>query len=352
MTDDILTALAAAATPADKAALIAEFALADLPSNIATVARRVVILHWFNTDILAALLPAGSPTPAAVYQRLAGLPFIEHLSYGLAYHDLTRTGLLARYTASQPDLLREAAALAAPVYAAYTDKTVTLEALYCYTLAGHQTEAGNLLDELMFWAAGREDWATLLNSFEIRDEAERYAFVEKLPRVALHYFARGFTYYKQEQYDEALADYSEAIRLNPEYATAFSNRGLTYDELEQYDEALADYSEAIRLNPEDATAFSNRGNTYYKQEQYDEALADYSEAIRLNPEDATAFYNTACVYALQNKIVAALPPLRRTLELNPSHFLTLIPTDSDFDFIRTDPRFQALLAEFGKPIDE
>ncbi len=77
--------------------------------------------------------------------------------------------------------------LAAPVYAAHQDKTVTLEALYCYTLAGNQSKATTLLEKLIFWAGGREDWPTLLNIFEIRDEAESYAFVETIPRAALHY---------------------------------------------------------------------------------------------------------------------------------------------------------------------
>jgi hypothetical protein len=137
MADDIFAALAAATNPAEKAALIAEMNLDDLPPSVTLAARRAVILHWFNAEVLAALLPADSDISAAdVYRHLADLPFIEQLPYGLAYHSLTRAGLLTRYTADQPDLLRQAAALAAPVYAAAEDKTIVLEGLYCYTLAG------------------------------------------------------------------------------------------------------------------------------------------------------------------------------------------------------------------------
>ena len=58
---------------------------------------------------------------------------------------------------------------------------------------------------------------------------------------------------------------------------------LAYADKQEYDRAIADYDEAIRLNPEVATAFNNRGNAYADKHLYDRAIADYDEAIRLNP---------------------------------------------------------------------
>lgn len=60
--------------------------------------------------------------------------------------------------------------------------------------------------------------------------------------------------------------------------------------------AIADYTEAIRLNPEFADACFNRGNAYYGKGQYDDAIADYTEAIRLNPKFAEAYYNRGNAY--------------------------------------------------------
>ncbi len=62
-------------------------------------------------------------------------------------------------------------------------------------------------------------------------------------------------------HDRAIADFDRAIRLNPEYATAFNNRGIAYQN-NYFDRAIADYDEAIRINPEYATAFTNRGNAW------------------------------------------------------------------------------------------
>ena len=115
---DLLAQIAQATDPAEQAMLIAEFTFGNLPAHIALVARRCVILHWFDLASVTTLTPQDAPdSPDALYGRLASLPFIESLPWGLAYHDLTRQGLLRRYAHVQPDLLITAARLAAPAFA-------------------------------------------------------------------------------------------------------------------------------------------------------------------------------------------------------------------------------------------
>ena len=69
-------------------------------------------------------------------------------------------------------------------------------------------------------------------------------------------------------------------------ALAYNNRGMTYNGTGEYDRAIADYSEAIRLNPKDPAAYNNRGNAYSRKGEYDRAIADLNEAIRLDPKRA------------------------------------------------------------------
>jgi tetratricopeptide (TPR) repeat protein len=99
---------------------------------------------------------------------------------------------------------------------------------------------------------------------------------------------RGLAYLKNGDNDRAIADYNEAIRLNPNYALAFANRGIAYHNKGDNDRAIIDYNEAIRLNPNYAPAFNNRGNTYRIRGDHDRAIADYNEAIRLHPQYAVA----------------------------------------------------------------
>ena len=58
-----------------------------------------------------------------------------------------------------------------------------------------------------------------------------------------------------------------------------------------YDQAIADYTQAIRLNPNYALAYYNRGNVYYRKGDYDRAIADYEAVLRINPNDADARRN-------------------------------------------------------------
>ena len=90
--------------------------------------------------------------------------------------------------------------------------------------------------------------------------------------------------------DKAIADYTEAIRLNPKDAKAYYNRGLVYVKKGDHDKAIADFTEAILLNPKDAEAYYNRGGAYGKKGEHDKAITDYTAAIRINPKNGHTFY--------------------------------------------------------------
>ena len=65
---------------------------------------------------------------------------------------------------------------------------------------------------------------------------------------------------------QAIADESEAIKLDPSEPVYFDNRGLSYEEEGEYDRAVIDYDEAIRISPR-ANFLTNRGNAYRGEDQ-------------------------------------------------------------------------------------
>ena len=91
---------------------------------------------------------------------------------------------------------------------------------------------------------------------------------------------RGRGAFNKKDYDRAIADYGEAIKLGPKDASAFAHRCEAYESKEDHAAAIADCSEAIRIDPKYGWARNNRGVAWYGLHDYDAALADHSEAIR------------------------------------------------------------------------
>ena len=71
----------------------------------------------------------------------------------------------------------------------------------------------------------------------------------------------GTEYLEQEQYNQAIVDFDEAIRLDPEYANAYFNRGTAYNKLGQHERAILDFDAYIALEPHDATGYFGRAYT-------------------------------------------------------------------------------------------
>jgi len=60
-----------------------------------------------------------------------------------------------------------------------------------------------------------------------------------------------------EMTEIAIADYTQAIRIDPNYASAYNNRGSAYSNKNDYDRAIADYEAALRINPNYTNARNN-----------------------------------------------------------------------------------------------
>jgi tetratricopeptide (TPR) repeat protein len=141
--------------------------------------------------------------------------------------------------------------------------------------------------------------------------------------LATAFTNRGLAYKSKGQWDRAIADFSEAIRLKPDFATAFNSRGNSYYGKGHFDRAIEDYDKAIELSPDLAEAFTNRGNVYRKKGQYDRAIEDYDKAIELKPVDGQIFANRGLAYEKKGAPGQALRDFTRARALGFGHPLLL-----------------------------
>ena len=114
-------------------------------------------------------------------------------------------------------------------------------------------------------------------------------------RVAA-YYNRGNAHSAKGDFAAAIADYDEAIKLDPKNASALTNRGTAHSEKGDADAALADFDEAIKRNPRYASAYFNRANSYAARADADRAIADYTSSIRYDRRNVNAFIARGALY--------------------------------------------------------
>jgi tetratricopeptide (TPR) repeat protein len=123
----------------------------------------------------------------------------------------------------------------------------------------------------------------------------------------------------QRDYDSALPDCDEAIQLDPEFSAAFYNRCVVWNSKNELDRAIADCSEVIRLNPKMANSFFVRCEALRKKKDLDGALADCSEAIRLVPKSAAHYVRRANVLRDKGEFDRALADENEAVRLDPKY---------------------------------
>jgi tetratricopeptide (TPR) repeat protein len=112
---------------------------------------------------------------------------------------------------------------------------------------------------------------------------------ETTKNLAAAFFYRGTANMAKRDFDRAIADYSQAVAIDPSEADYLNGRAGAYEAKNDLTRAMADYDKAIQLNPQSAYAFNNRGASFQRKGDYARASADYGEVTRLQPNNADAW---------------------------------------------------------------
>lgn len=142
------------------------------------------------------------------------------------------------------------------------------------------------------------------------------------PKNADHYANRGLMQYSLHQLEKALADYDQALILNPLLDKVYNNRANLYATQQNWDAAIADYDCAIDINPLNTRARINQAITFREMGNYEEALACLDIAMFFQPTGAVLHAERGRIYHLQGEWNCAIAEYNKALSL-------IHATDSD-----------------------
>jgi tetratricopeptide (TPR) repeat protein len=138
-----------------------------------------------------------------------------------------------------------------------------------------------------------------------------------IDRLATAYNNRGVAYRLKAEYDKAIEDFNEAIRLRPQSPTTFNNRAVAYRNKGDLDHALADYNEAIRLNPNYIAALYNRGLLFDAKKEYERAIDDFNIALKIDPRNPFVLFRRGEAFLKKGSAGAGNADIAAAKAINP-----------------------------------
>ena len=107
---------------------------------------------------------------------------------------------------------------------------------------------------------------------------------------AIYFYTKGQNAEKENNYEDAVKYFSEAVKLDPKFAFAWDNLGVSYRKLSKYPEAIAAYKKSLEIDPKSLTPLQNLSLVYQYTKEYDKAVECYKNLIAILPNDPEGYY--------------------------------------------------------------
>jgi Flp pilus assembly protein TadD len=136
-------------------------------------------------------------------------------------------------------------------------------------------------------------------------------------RSAAEHHEVAFALAGQRRFAEAVREYNEAARLEPNDPKTFYNLAIAYGELSQWKSAINAYKRAIQLDPKDWQVHCNLGVDYVNSRQYAKAIQAFRRAAELNPQEMSLFVSIGFNCGRLKRYSEAIDAYAHAIDLQP-----------------------------------
>ena len=138
-------------------------------------------------------------------------------------------------------------------------------------------------------------------------------------KPAVAHYSLGNALLRKGRTSEAIDQFMEALRINPDYAEAHNNLANALLVTGRTSAAIEQCKEALRIDPTYAHAHNNLGNALAQTGRASEAIDHYKQTLRMNPNSADAHSNLGAALALMGRISEAIEELKAAVRINPNN---------------------------------
>ncbi|MBX7172461.1 MAG: tetratricopeptide repeat protein [Pyrinomonadaceae bacterium] len=135
------------------------------------------------------------------------------------------------------------------------------------------------------------------------------------PANGILYYHRAKALEELGRIDEAISDYNLMIAFKTDLRKAYYNRGTLYLEKKNYILAIEDLDKSLAIDPKYTNAYINRANCYYSLNKHEKAIADYSQALMLDANQKDIYETRAYSYCQIGKTALALKDQEQAIKL-------------------------------------
>lgn len=240
--------------------------------------------------------------------------------------------LIDKYQKAREKLFQEWESLVQMIYGKLGDLLYNITSV---SLLAYQS-----LDQAIdFYNQGNECLETdCQKAIEFYDQA-----IQANPGLVLAWNNKGYALNQLENFEEAIPVLIQSIQLDRTLVIALDNLGDSLQGLGKNKEAISVYEESIKLKPENYSAWWGIGICLYNLQEFEKVIEIASKLIDLDSENFLGWYAKASCQSRLSYTQQALENLKEAVRLNPEASQQLAKTNSDFDRLRKNERFQTLM---------